>query len=117
LTAAEGHEVFEAMAAKSGQIAFQYLRAGCESRAQIMIELMEGMGVDPGRAWALSVGQDLVVVDPLSPPAKIKWHNHVAPAVAVDGAPHGVLVIDPSLGRTGADEHCRLGRSDAGTPC
>jgi hypothetical protein len=101
LTAAEVQEVFAAMAVKDDQIAFKYVRAGCESRAQLMIEYMEEMGIDPGRTWALSVGRDLVIADPLQPRGKITWHNHVAPTVAVEGVPHGVLVIDPSLSKTG----------------
>jgi hypothetical protein len=101
LTATEAQAVFDAMSARGDQIAFEYVRAGCESRAQLMIEHMERMGIDPGRAWALSVGRDLVVADPLIPRGRITWNNHVAPIVAVEGVPHGVLVIDPSLARTG----------------
>lgn len=101
LTAAEAQDVFQALAAKTNEIAFQFVRAGCESRAQLMIEFMETMGVNPGRAWALSVGRDLVIADPLHPRGKITWNNHVAPTVAVADAPTGVLVIDPSLSRAG----------------
>jgi hypothetical protein len=100
LTAAEAQEVFEAMAARGDQIAFQYVRAGCESRAQLMIEYMEQMGIDPGRAWVLSVGRDLVIPDPLQPRGTITWNNHVSPTVAVEGVAHGILVIDPSLSKT-----------------
>src|SRR5437879_2862146 len=89
LTAAEAQEVLETMAAKGDRIAFQYVRAGCESRAQLMIEHMEQMGIDPGRAWALSVGRDLTVPDPLCPRGIITWNNHVAPTVAVESVPHG----------------------------
>jgi hypothetical protein len=101
LTAAEAHEVFDAMAARGDQIAFKYVRAGCESRAQLMIEYMEQMGINPGRAWALSVGRDLAITGPLFPRGRITWNNHVAPTVAVESAPHRVLVIDPSLSTTG----------------
>jgi hypothetical protein len=59
------------------------------------------MGIDPGRSWELSVGRDLVIGDPLNLPGKLSWNNHVAPIVAVEGVPHGVLVIDPSLSKTG----------------
>jgi hypothetical protein len=101
LTAAEAQQVFATMAVKDDRIAFKYVRAGCESRAQLMIEFMEEMGIDPGRSWALSVGRDLMIADPLQPRGKITWHNHVAPTVAVEGVPHGVLVIDPSLTKAG----------------
>jgi hypothetical protein len=101
LSAAEAQEVFESMAARGNQIAFRYVRAGCESRAQLMIEHMEQMGIDPGRAWGLSVGRELVIAVPLYPRGKLTWNNHVAPAVAVAGVPHGVLVIDPALSTTG----------------
>jgi len=83
LTAGEAQELFEAMAVQGDTIAFQYVRAGCESRAQLMIEHMEQLGINPGRAWALSVGRDLVITDPLNPQGKITWNNHVAPTVAV----------------------------------
>src|SRR5438445_412899 len=101
LTAAEAQAVFEALAGKGDEIAFQYLCEGCECRAQLMIEHMEAMGIDPGRAWALYVGRKLSVPDPMKSDQPITWNNHVAPTVAVEGAPHGVLVIDPSLSQTG----------------
>jgi hypothetical protein len=47
------------------------------------------------------VGRDLAIADPLRPHGTITWNNHVAPIVAVNDAPHGVLVIDPSLTQTG----------------
>jgi hypothetical protein len=101
LTAAEAQDVFEALAARNDSIAFRYVYAGCESRAQLMIELLIPMGIDPGRAWAVSVGRELTIADPLNPRGKIKWNNHVAPTAAVEGVPYGVLVIDPSLSQTG----------------
>jgi hypothetical protein len=101
LTPQEAQKVFEAMAGKGGEIAFRWLAEGCECRAQLMIEHMEVMGIDPGRAWALSVGRRLVVPHPTLTGKSIKWTNHVAPTVAVTGAEHGVLVIDPSLSSTG----------------
>ncbi len=101
LTIEEAQDVFERMAARSDLIAFLYVRAGCESRAQLMIEQMELLGINPGRAWVLAVGQDLVIADPLNPRGRLRWNNHVAPLVAVAGVPHGVLVIDPSLSRVG----------------
>lgn len=102
LTAAEAEQVFEAMAAKGDKIAFRYLKEGCECRAQLMIEDLVVLGIDPGRVWALSVpGRSLVVPNPLNPRQPCKWGNHIAPVVAVEGQPYGVLVIDPSLSRTG----------------
>jgi hypothetical protein len=101
LTVAKAQELFEALAARGDQIAFDYLHEGCECRAQLMIEHLEALGIDPGRAWALYVGRKLSVPDPLNPSQLITWNNHVAPTVAVEGAPHGVLVIDPSLSKTG----------------
>jgi hypothetical protein len=101
LTTAEAQAVFEAMAAKGDQIAFRYLYEGCECRAQLMIEQLEAMGIHPGRAWAVYVGRKLSVPDPMKPGLPMTWNNHVAPTLAVEGAPHGVLVIDPSLSDTG----------------
>jgi hypothetical protein len=101
LTATEAQQVFEGIAAKGNEIAFQYLQEGCECRAQLMIEYLEGMGIDPGRVWALAVGRDLTVAHPTRPRAKIKWRNHTAPIVAVKEVEDGVLVIDPSLSGTG----------------
>jgi hypothetical protein len=101
LTHAEACQVFAAMAAKRDEIAFEYLWEGCECRAQLMIEQMEAMGIDPGRAWVVSVGRKLSVPDPLNPGSKISWENHVAPTVAVEGQPQGLLVVDPSLSRSG----------------
>jgi len=102
LTTAEAQQVFEAMAAKGDRIAFRYLKEGCECRTQLMIEDMMVIGINPGRVWALCVpGKSLVVANPLNPRQPYKWGNHVAPVVAVDGQPYGVLVIDPSLSKTG----------------
>jgi hypothetical protein len=101
LTVVEAQSVFEAMATKGDKIAFRYLHEGCESRAQLMIEYMEAMGINPGRAWAIYVSRKLSIPDPMNPRQPIAWNNHVAPTIAVEGAPHGVLVIDPSLSKTG----------------
>jgi hypothetical protein len=100
LSAAEAQQVFAAMAAKGDEIAFAYMQEGCECRAQLMIEHMEAMGIDPGRAWAISVGKPLAVVNPVNPKTTIKWGNHTAPTVAVEGVEYGLLVIDPSLSPT-----------------
>lgn len=97
----EARQVFAAMAAKEDEIAFAYLHEGCECRAQLMIEHLEAMGIDPGRAWAVSVGKPLTVSNPANPKTTLKWGNHTAPTVAVAGIEHGVLVIDPSLSQTG----------------
>jgi hypothetical protein len=101
LSDAEAQQVFAAMLAKGEAIAFAYLQEGCECRAQLMIEHMEAMGIDPGRAWALSVGKPLAVVNSINPKTTIKWGNHTAPTVAVEGVEHGLLVIDPSLSPMG----------------
>jgi hypothetical protein len=101
LTEAEAHQAFVAMAARGNEIAFEYLYEGCECRAQLMIEYLELLGINAGRAWIVSLGRKLSVVDRLNPWSKITWENHVAPAVAVEGQPHSVLVIDPSLSNTG----------------
>jgi len=101
LTDAEARQIFAAMAARQDEIAFAYLWEGCECRAQLMIEQLEALGIDPGRAWAVSVGKPLAVANPNQPNKKIKWGNHTAPTVAVEGVEHAVLVIDPSLSPTG----------------
>ena len=101
LSPEKAQQVFEAMAAQGDKIAFRHLQEGCECRAQLMIESMEQLGINPGRAWAVAVGCLLVCANPVNPKAPLKWFNHTAPTVAVEGSPHGVLVIDPSLSRTG----------------
>src|SRR5579883_2902223 len=101
LTEVEARQVFAAIAAKGEEIAFEYLLEGCECRAQLMIEHLEAMGINPGRAWAVSVGKRLVVQNPVNPRTTIKWGNHTAPTIVVEGVEHGVLVIDPSLSPTG----------------
>src|SRR5437660_1730857 len=100
LTEAEARQVFAELAARGQEIAFDYLWEGCECRAQLMIEYLEGRGIDPGRAWAVSVGRPLAVENPAKPTTTIKWGNHTAPTVAVDGVEHGVFILDPSLSRT-----------------
>jgi Glutaminase len=102
LTEDEAQQAFTTLAAKGDEIAFRYVREGCECRAQLMIEHLEALGIDPGRAWALAVGRKLTVPDPSRPPrGTIQWENHVAPLVAVAGKPHGLLVLDPSLSQAG----------------
>jgi hypothetical protein len=101
LTPEEAQAVFDAMAAKGDRIAFRYLAEGCECRAQLMIEEVQALGIEPGRAWALAVGRQLAVPHPTIPKQTYKWLNHVAPTVAVEGVEHSVLVIDPSLSATG----------------
>jgi hypothetical protein len=101
LTAAEAQELFTAMAAKGDKIAFRYLYEGCECRAQLMIEEMVAMGIEPGRAWILSVGRKLSVPDPMNPSRAITWENHTAPTVVIERQPNAVCVIDPSLSKTG----------------
>jgi hypothetical protein len=101
LTREEADQVFAAMAAKGDEIAFDNLAEGCECRAQLMIEHMQALGIEPGRAWAVAVDRDLTFPDPYNRRHSFKWNNHVAPALAVLGAEYGVLVIDPST-QTGA---------------
>jgi hypothetical protein len=66
-----------------------------------MIENLQALGLTPGRAWAVSVGRVLIAPSPDDPKRSYKWKNHVAPTVPVEGAEQGLLVIDPSLSRTG----------------
>jgi len=98
LTEAEAQLAFDAMAARSDLIAFHHLAEGCESRAQLMIEEMERMGIHPGRTWILSVGRPLRVVV-MNQPKRIlcKWYNHTAPTVTVGSGADGVRIIDPSI--------------------
>jgi hypothetical protein len=97
----DAQEIFAAMAALGDEIAFRWLREGCECRAQLMIERMLTMGLQPGRAWAVAVGRDLSFPQPNNPGHYYRWRNHVAPTVQAGGVEHGVLVIDPSLSLTG----------------
>src|SRR5207302_754182 len=101
LTDVEAQQVFATMAAKREEIAFAYLWEGCECRAQLMIEPMVALGINPGRAWAISVGKQLAVENPARPNTTIKWGNHTAPTVAVEDVEHGVVFIDPALSQTG----------------
>lgn len=98
LTQTETEELFASMAGMGDTIAFQYLKEGCECRSQLMIEEMMALGIDPGRAWAMTVpGKALSVPNPLNPKQPIRWQNHTAPVVALDATPQGIRVIDPSL--------------------
>jgi hypothetical protein len=98
LTQAEAEAVFAAMAARGDKIPWGYIKEGCEVRSQLMIDEMVAMGIDPGRAWALTVpGKTLSVPDPLNPRQRIRWGNHTAPTVALDATRQGLRVIDPSL--------------------
>jgi hypothetical protein len=96
LTRNDAQKIFEAMASKGDEIAFGNLAEGCECRAQRMIEHIQAMGIEPGRAWALAVDRDLAFPKPTDPRQSFKWNNHVAPTVAVEGVENAVLVIDPS---------------------
>jgi hypothetical protein len=96
LTREEAQRVFEAMAAKGDEISFGNLLEGCECRAQLMIEHMQALGVEPGRAWAIAVDRFLAFPRPGNPRQSFKWRNHVALTVAVEGVEYGVVVIDPS---------------------
>jgi hypothetical protein len=89
------------VAALRDQIAFGYLEEGCECRAQLMIEHLQGMGLEPGRVWALSVGRPLSFPVLKDPRRSYKWRNHVAPTLRVSEVEYGVLVIDPSLSAAG----------------
>jgi hypothetical protein len=101
LTPEQAQQAFDTMAARGAEIAFRWLREGCECRAQLMIEHLQALGLNPGRAWALSVGRDLRAAHPDNPRRCYTWGNHVAPTLPVAGVEYGLLVIDPSLSRTG----------------
>jgi hypothetical protein len=98
LTQAEAEAVFAFMAAAEDKMPFLYIKEGCEVRAQLMIDEMVVRGIDPGRAWALTVpGKSLSVPNPLNPRQPIRWGNHTAPVIAIDSTSQGVRVIDPAL--------------------
>jgi len=101
LSSEEAGALFTVLQSTGGEIAFGYLFEGCECRAQLLIEHLEGWGVEAGRVGAVSVGRPLTVPHPTQPRAVLRWHNHVAPFVAVEGAENGMLVLDPSLTQTG----------------
>jgi hypothetical protein len=101
LTVEEARQAFLAVAALGDEIAFRWLLEGCECRAQLMIEHLQGQGLIPGRAWAISVSRWLTVAHPEHPGEFYKWNSHVAPTLAVERVEHGLLVIDPSLSPTG----------------
>jgi hypothetical protein len=98
LTPAEAEAVFAALAAKGDKIPFLYIKEGCEVRSQLLIEEMLTMGIDPGRAWELTVpGKTLSVANPRNPRQPIRWGNHTAPTVAVGVTAADIRIIDPSL--------------------
>ncbi len=101
LTLEQAQEAFRAMAALRDEIAFGWLREGCECRAQLMIEHLQEMSLVPGRVWAVSVGRRLTFPHPTPTGRSYKWENHVAPTLSVEGAEHGILVIDPGLSQAG----------------
>jgi hypothetical protein len=101
LTRKEAEEAFQAVAALRDEIAFGWLAEGCECRAQLMIEHLQAMGLEPGRAWAISVGRMLAFPQANRPGHYYHWQNHVAPTVAVEEVEQAILVIDPSLSPAG----------------
>jgi len=101
LTREQAQKVFEAIASRGDKIAFRWLREGCECRAQLMIERLQAMGLEPGRAWVVAVGRRPSFPHPTQPKQSYYWENHVAPTVTVEGVGRGVLVIDPSISPTG----------------
>jgi hypothetical protein len=62
---------------------------------------LQVLGLQPGRAWIVSVGRLLTVADPEQPRRSYKWYNHVAPTLVVEEAEASVRIIDPSLARAG----------------
>jgi hypothetical protein len=96
LTGEQAHGLFDALAAKGHEIAFRVRAEGCECRAQLMIEHLQALGIEPRRAWVLAMDRPLVFPDPANPRQFYNWHNHVAPTVAVEDVAYGVLVLDPS---------------------
>src|SRR5262245_269328 len=101
LSPEDAQRVFDLLAAKGDEIAFRWLKEGCECRAQLMIEHMQALGIVPGRAWAMSVGRPLSFATGPGPRDRFQWYNHVAPVVQAPGGEFGAWVIDPSLTRAG----------------
>jgi hypothetical protein len=101
LSPEEAQRLFDALTAKGDEIAFRWLKEGCECRAQLMIEYMQALGLNPGRAWAVAVGRPLTVTDRLAPRGVSEWYNHVAPAFRAAGVTHEAWVIDPVLSGSG----------------
>jgi hypothetical protein len=96
LTREEAQKVFDSLSAKGDEIGFRHLLEGCECRAQLMIEHLLAVGIQPGRAWAVGVDRFLVFRRPANPRQSFTWLNHVAPTVPTAGEEFGVLVLDPS---------------------
>jgi hypothetical protein len=57
LTPQQAQEGFAAVAARGDEIAFRCLAEGCECRAQLTVEQLQVLGLQPGRAWALAVSR------------------------------------------------------------
>jgi len=99
VTPAIAAALFGAMAARP-DIAFKFPVDGCYARAHLMVELMQAMGLNPGKAWTFqSPGDPLWVNTPNHPAGRVAWGYHVAPTLPVKGDDGVVrdMLMDPSM--------------------
>jgi hypothetical protein len=95
-------------------IAFHAVRMSCPSRAQLMIEQLQHLGIKPQRVWAIS--QDPMMLNPANDPLQLRpvnwdgspvtdqqgqviWPHHICPAIEIQEArgTTDLRVLDPSL--------------------
>lgn len=96
----EASTIFSIMSAQE-YIAFQFPVDGCYARAHLMMQLMQRLGLSPGKVWTFASGptDPLWVSTPNHPAGMVEWRYHVAPTIPVQGADGVVrdMVIDPSM--------------------
>ncbi len=94
LSESEAQSLFQFLAARK-DIAFKFIAYGCEPRAHKMALLLEEKNIQVGKVFVLG---DLQVDNPRDPAKPIRWPEHVAPFVVVQGQ-EGLkkFILDPSL--------------------
>jgi glutaminase-like protein len=102
LTLAQAEALFKELAALP-HIPFNFPDDGCYARAHEMCRIMQGKGIDCGKAWNYgsqfeSGNSTLKVSTPYHPDGAVTWRYHVAPVIYVqDSAGHPArMVLDPS---------------------
>jgi uncharacterized Zn-binding protein involved in type VI secretion len=88
-----------ALLAAQGDIAFGFPVDGCYSRAHLMVQRMQQMGLTPGKVWSFANPDALRANTPNHPDGYVEWGYHVAPTVPVvqpDGSVQD-MVMDPSM--------------------
>lgn len=102
----EVNEVFQKIANESG-MEFRYPQGGCQQRAEMMHQLLDGLGIEHAKVWLFapidfehgnSTQLEIKDENGLAPNNTIKWGYHVAPCIIRKGINNvDTLVIDPSI--------------------